>query len=261
MPRAPYKLLKQHSLVWSRANPTLGNSEPALSTDNGQLRIGDGKTKWSDLESFVPAASTLTAIEAALSAGTGIVESDVPSLGTSPTPDDFGFKAWTFDYSTVSANAVVPNSGSLHLARFRNDTPGFLKVRTLSVYVVTAGVGLTNVGFGVWNYAAGGAKLGSVVNTAGATAAEFQTTTLKTVTLPTPVIIPPAGRFYLGFWFAGTTLPALLRGSTNGNIVNIGTVSPLLRYMSVNSPALTDTAPNTIGAPSLGANAWWAAVA
>lgn len=261
MPRAPYKLLKQHSLVWSRANPTLGNSEPALSTDNGQLRIGDGKTKWSDLESFVPAASTLTAIEAALSAGTGIVEEDGPVLPNVPAPDDYGFKAWTFDYATVSANAVVPNPGGLHLVRFRNESAGFLKVRTLSVYVVTAGAGLTNVGFGVWNYAVGGAKLGSIVNTAGAVAADFQSVGLKTITLPTPVIIPPGGRFYLGFWFTGTTLPALLRGSTNGNIVNIGTTAPLMRYVSVNAAGLTDTAPNNFGTLSLGANAWWAAVA
>lgn len=35
---------------WIKANPVLFNGEPALSTDKNKIKIGNGTSKWSELE-------------------------------------------------------------------------------------------------------------------------------------------------------------------------------------------------------------------
>lgn len=178
-----------------------------------------------------------------------------------PDPEDFGFKAWTFDHATVVNNTVVPTAGVMHCIRMRNETGAAMTISSMSLYVVTAGASLTNVGARIYDYASAGTGLSSAsVNANGATAAAFQATGLKTITFTTPATIPSGGRFYASFWFTGTTMPALLRGSSSGPVNNIGTASPLWRYMTANT-GLTNAAPGTIGTTTQGSNAWWAAAA
>lgn len=38
---------------WTAANPTLLQGEPALETDTGLLKYGDGVTAWNDLSYFM----------------------------------------------------------------------------------------------------------------------------------------------------------------------------------------------------------------
>lgn len=37
------------SAQWTSQNPVLADGEPALETDTGKIKIGDGTTEWGDL--------------------------------------------------------------------------------------------------------------------------------------------------------------------------------------------------------------------
>jgi hypothetical protein len=39
---------------WARLNPVLNDGEPALERDTGRFKIGDGSTRWLQLEYFLP---------------------------------------------------------------------------------------------------------------------------------------------------------------------------------------------------------------
>jgi hypothetical protein len=56
---------------WAMLNPILSDGEPGYEIDTGKFKIGDGSTRWNELELFVPrslddaAASLLEHINAA----------------------------------------------------------------------------------------------------------------------------------------------------------------------------------------------------
>lgn len=47
------RLRRDRASDWSKANPVLGNGEPGYETDTGKMKIGDGDTRWNDLNYFV----------------------------------------------------------------------------------------------------------------------------------------------------------------------------------------------------------------
>lgn len=40
--------------TWTSANILLGPGEPGYERDTGKLKVGDGSTKWNDLNYFIP---------------------------------------------------------------------------------------------------------------------------------------------------------------------------------------------------------------
>lgn len=52
------KLRRGFSGEWAENNPTLSAGEPGFESDTGKFKIGDGITKWTDLEYFVPGAGS-----------------------------------------------------------------------------------------------------------------------------------------------------------------------------------------------------------
>ena len=49
-----FKLRRDPSWDWTSKDPILGDGEPALETDTGWFKIGDGLRNWSQLDYFVP---------------------------------------------------------------------------------------------------------------------------------------------------------------------------------------------------------------
>ena len=43
------QLRRDTASTWAAANPVLAAGEPGISTDTGQIKIGDGSTTWNDL--------------------------------------------------------------------------------------------------------------------------------------------------------------------------------------------------------------------
>lgn len=170
------------------------------------------------------------------------------------TPTEHGFKVWSGDPPTFTTNSLLSASGTLQLVKLWTRTPTLIS--SVSVYVQTAGATLSNVGFGL--YSAAGALLTSSVNANGATATAFQATGLKTVTFTTAQTIN--GGFYVGFWCAGTTMPALARGSGVPGVHNVNLAAPNFRFAIANT-GLTTAAPATLGTQSSASVAYWVAAA
>lgn len=49
-----FKFRRDTSANWTSADPTLANGEPGVEIDTGQMKIGDGLKKWSELDYFIP---------------------------------------------------------------------------------------------------------------------------------------------------------------------------------------------------------------
>lgn len=156
------------------------------------------------------------------------------------------YKGWSFDPALIAGGTLVPAAGTLYLTKLQ--APG--SISTVETNVVTAGVTLANVGFALYSVA--GALLTSSVNANGATAAAFQAVGAKAVTFTARSI---TDALYVGFWFTGTTLPTLARGSTTAP-VNMLLAAPNFRFSSANT-GLTTTAPATLGTQTAVNVAWW----
>jgi hypothetical protein len=48
------KLRRDTASRWRTADPVLFEGEPGLELDTGQFKIGDGVSRWTDLDYFVP---------------------------------------------------------------------------------------------------------------------------------------------------------------------------------------------------------------
>lgn len=180
-----------------------------------------------------------------------------PFLPAEVVAADHGFKTWSFDAQQGTAATIIPTAGLLHLVKMWNHSAAPMSISTGYVNCGTAGASLTNVGFGLYT-PTGQALMGTAsVNTAGATATAFQSTGLKAITFTAQVIAPGAG-FYLGFWFTGTTMPTLARGSTSAAQANMNLATPNLRFATANA-SLTTAAPTTYSAQTIAAAAYWTA--
>jgi hypothetical protein len=60
------RLRRGTSIQWSTTNPILEAGEQGFATDTGTYKIGDGLHRWSELDSYVPEAAMLIAIEEAV---------------------------------------------------------------------------------------------------------------------------------------------------------------------------------------------------
>lgn len=83
---------------WSAANPILALREPALETDTGKLKIGDGVTAWNSLAYWDPGTSRVLAdgtwkVELKGDASTGLFT--VEAIGPGPVTKTFTFNPST----------------------------------------------------------------------------------------------------------------------------------------------------------------------
>lgn len=116
------KLRRDSAANWSSANPTLAQGEPAVETDTGKFKIGDGTNTWAALSYFpskLPTNALLTApaetVTISATAATGTVAYDALTQAvlyyTANASANF-----TLNFrgsSTVTLNSLLPTGQSL----------------------------------------------------------------------------------------------------------------------------------------------------
>lgn len=172
-------------------------------------------------------------------------------------PKDHGLIAWSapLDYARdTSLLSVEAGAGNLRLSMVRRVPAA--TVTNLHVAVVTAGATLTSGQCFAALYSRAGALLGVTATQHTA----WQSTGIKTMALTAPVAVP-AGDYYVGLWYNGTTAPALARsglGAVSGQ-ATFGQVSGNFTAANADS-GLTTTAPATLGTQSASLLHWWVAL-
>jgi hypothetical protein len=164
------------------------------------------------------------------------------------TPSDQGLVSYTYDPATVSGNATLASAGVLYLSRLHVDVAA--TVTNILASIATAGATLTAGQCGAALYNASGALLSATADQASA----WGSTGLKTMALAVAQNLP-AGDYYVGLWFNGTTSPAFYRQGTGAHI-NAGLAATASRFGTANT-GVTTAAPNTLGTIAAATNAWW----
>lgn len=176
-----------------------------------------------------------------------------PSEDNVAGPTDHGYKGWAFDPVIINGTGQ-PTAGGMNIVRIPIRAP--ISLASCSVLVATAGASLANAGFAL--YSAAGALLKSSVNTRGATATAFQSTGMKVITWDAPITV--STDVYVGFWFTGTTMPAINKAAATGAASNLNLAAPNLRFATITG-SYTTTAPATLTTQSAGPAAYWVGVA
>lgn len=172
-------------------------------------------------------------------------------------PKDHGLIAWSapIDYARdVSLLNVEAGAGNLRLSMIRR-VPA-TTVTNLHISISTGGSTLTSGQCFATLYSAAGALLGVTASQHTA----WQSAGVKTMALTAPVAVP-AGNYYVGLWYNGTTAPTVQRSGLGaaGGSATIGQVSGTFNAANANS-GLTTTAPATLGTQSASLLHWWVAL-
>lgn len=172
-------------------------------------------------------------------------------------PEDHSLIGWScpLDYARdVSALTVEVGAGNLRLSAIRRVPAA--TITNLHVCVTGAGATLTSGQCLAALYTRAGALLGVTATQHTA----WQSTGIKTMALTAPVAVP-AGDYYVGFWYNGTTAPNFSRSGLGGVTAQatFGQVSG--NYSAANADSgLTTTAPATLGTQAQSLLHWWVAV-
>lgn len=67
------------SATWISVNPVLKDGEPGFAEDTGEFKIGDGETPWNELQSRIPNADELAALQSSIAA---LEVNTIHNLGT-----------------------------------------------------------------------------------------------------------------------------------------------------------------------------------
>lgn len=168
-------------------------------------------------------------------------------------PPYHGFKTWTAGPWETNGSTVVATAGTLYTVRVPVDVA--MLVSTIHMYVATAGSALTAGQCFAALFGSAGAHLATTDDQAAA----WATTGPKAMALSAAQQVP-AGEVEVGFWFNGTTGPAMVRGtSTASGFTNIGLSGTTLRSATANT-GLTTAAPGALGAKTAFAQGWWVAL-
>ncbi len=172
-------------------------------------------------------------------------------------PEDHGLIGWSvpIDYATqVSLLSVEAGAGTLRLSLMRRLPAA--TITNLHIVVTTAGSGLTAGQCFAALYSRAGTRLGVTADQS----TDWASVGVKTMPLTAPVAVP-AGDYYVGLWYNGTTAPTVLRSNQGGVGVQatIGQVAGNFNTSRADT-GLTTTAPATIGAQTLSVLRWWVAV-
>jgi hypothetical protein len=187
--------------------------------------------------------------------GGPVAASRLPSGTTPMLPEDHGLIAWSvpIDYAAASSLMSAIGAGVLHLTRIRRVPAA--TITNLHSHVAVAGATLTAGQCFAALYTAAGTLLGVTASQHTA----WQSVGSKTMALTAPVAVP-AGDYYVGLWYNGTTAPTMIRsGSGTGGSNTVGQVSGSFNSSSADT-GLTTTAPATLGAQTAAAIRYWVAL-
>lgn len=79
-----FQLRRDNDSDWDAKNPVLAEGEPGFETNTGKLKVGDGVSRWSALEYFVPG----TPVPSEGGASDAAVLAHINSLSPHPVYDD-----------------------------------------------------------------------------------------------------------------------------------------------------------------------------
>lgn len=198
---------------------------------------------------------TFTPARVGTTAGTVAAGDDTRLRRYTQTPPDQGFLAWTGDIYTVPSGSVPTVAGRLEIFRIKH--PSGTAVTNVCLGMTSAGSGLTTgqCFAGLWT--AAGARVGVTADQSTAWASGLG---VKTMALTGGPYSCPAGDYYIGFWYNGTTSPGWMRWSgLGGAYFNVNLTAPNLRVATADT-GLTTTSPATLGTQTAAALTWWGAL-
>jgi hypothetical protein len=159
-------------------------------------------------------------------------------------PEDHGLLAWTMDPMTALGTATISAAQVLHVMKLRTRRP--ITVTNVVLVVTAAGVALTANRC----YAALYDAAGNLLSITADQSVAWVSPGVKVMPLAAPQAIP-AGNFYVGLMYAGTTSPTLPRGSNvNTATVNMNTTGLAQRSATVGA-ALTTPPASIVGMAGL----------
>lgn len=168
--------------------------------------------------------------------------------------DRAGFLAESINAAYISGSTVVPTAGRLELVKLKLAQSA--SVTNIVMHVATVGNTLTSGQCFAVLYTGAGTRVGVTATQDVA----WVSLGVKTMALASGPFACAAGDYYVGFWFNGTTGPALARqGALANTMTNIGLSSPSFLSATADT-GLTTTSPPTIGAMTSAANVWYAAL-
>ncbi len=171
----------------------------------------------------------------------------------SSAPADLGYLAWTFPPKVANNSFVMPTAGRLELARIRRVPAG--TVTNIVIHLIVAGGTLTAGQCFAALYTTAGARVGVTTDRA----ASWASTGRKVMALAAPYA-HTGGDLYAGWWFNGTTGPALARASGLDNVfLNSALASPNMDHCTADT-GLTTTAPDPFGTQTGSSIAFWVAL-
>jgi hypothetical protein len=160
---------------------------------------------------------------------------------TGPQPSDLNLLWWTFDPAASSAStSALATAGTVYLTEFFNRT-----VQTLSgllYHVGVIGVTLTSgqCFAGIYD------STGTLRATTADQSANFAALNVHSASFVTPYSNAPAGRYYVGFLFNGTTGPQLKGSGAPPSLYNVNLTGANLRCAASSSTGNTTAMPGSV---------------
>jgi peptidoglycan/xylan/chitin deacetylase (PgdA/CDA1 family) len=185
--------------------------------------------------------------------GTGVPSvaksSDVPSSFF--TPEDHALIGWAYD-PVIASTSTIPTAGLLQMVKVK--VPQAATITNVLLSATVAGATLTagQCFAGLWNSSL------TLLSATADQATAWQSAGVQSMALTTPQAVP-AGVYYVGFYWNGTTGPSFARQTSGSSQLNVGLASTAARW-ATSSSGLTTTPPATAGALSKAAIGYWAAV-
>ena len=172
--------------------------------------------------------------------------------------NDHGYLGWSapmYASNTSSLLSVGSGAGIITVVRCRRLPAS--TVTNVIIMVTSAGSGLTVGQCFAALYTASGILIGVTADQATA----WQSTGVKPMPLVGGPFSIPAGDYHVGLWYNGTTAPTLLRAGLgfSGAQTNAGQSTANCDVATANT-GLTTTAPDPLGAKTVGALLWWTAI-
>lgn len=214
------------------------------------LPVAQGGTGQTALSSAVPQPA-ITAATASSGSSLVLARDDHGHPRYDFQPSDHGYLAWSFDPALAVNSTALATAGLLHVIKLH--LPVAKNITGIDCYVVTAGSGLTS-----GQCFACAFQAGTLLGTTADQSTAWTSTGLKQMNLSGGPFAAAAGDVYVGFWYNGTTAPALAR-SAGSNVANSGYAAVSSRFGTANS-GLTTAAPGTLGTISAEALAYWTGI-
>jgi hypothetical protein len=171
-------------------------------------------------------------------------------------PADYGLITWAFDPAIGNTtNTALTTAGTMYVVKLH--LPVAQNITNIVYHVVGAGSVLTSSQCFAALYQAG-SKLGIT----GDQSTNFGSAGYYSAAITGGAVAAAAGDVYVGFWFNGTTGPALLRGTSGGSgAVNLGLAAASSRFGTANTGLTTaGTVPSSLGTVAALTTAYWAAL-